>query len=264
MIFKPRTKLKFIDGINHGSHFDAFCERAEYALSAIKSIMEEKKPRYVTFEKRKLFSRKVFELEVYDVDGLGILVARKLSNVDPLTAYPVIEGSNEIEAEVNEILEWREWPEANVSASLETGAFINFFSTDYVFRKQQYLSSSKLTISLALVAYKATTEGFEEKVVGKVDGKDVVLNLEEAELLLPASISVKGAFIDDYIVTGKVLDYREALTPCGIGYLVELKCEPLKRVTLFVHKENLEGNMERGLSVKAFAWLQGRVKSVKD
>ncbi len=105
--------------------------------------------------------------------------------------------------------------------------------------------------------YKKTAEELKRETTKLPDGKEVVIDLNEAEILLPAAVSVQGAFIDDYVMTAHVLELEEVETPCGDGYVMLLSNEPLGKIKAFALKGNLKEEIEKGASLKLVGWLQG-------
>ncbi|WP_297073949.1 hypothetical protein [Thermococcus sp.] len=175
-----------------------------------------------------------------------------------MTAFPVLKGT-EVEFAVENVLEWRKWPEADVSEIVlnEHSPAVVFYAMDYIERKEAYLNSEKLHVKLAFFAYTGAAEELKQETAKLPDGKDVVIDLNEAEILLPASVSVQGAFIDDYVMTVHVLELEEVETPCGDGYVMLLSNEPIGKLRAFALKENLKGEIEKGTSLKLAGWLQG-------
>ena len=105
--------------------------------------------------------------------------------------------------------------------------------------------------------YTGTAEELKRETTKLPDGREVVIDLNEAEILLPVAVSVQGAFINDYVITAHVLELEEVETPCGAGYMMLLSNEPLGKVRAFALKENLKGEIEKGTSLKLVGWLQG-------
>jgi len=132
-----------------------------------------------------------------------------------------------------------------------------FYAADYLERKETYLTSDKLHVKLAFFAYTGSANELKPKKTKLPTREDVVIDLNEAEILLPAAVSIQGAFIDDYVMTAHVLEVNELSAPCGDGYLMLLSNEPLGRVKGFALKENLRGEIEKGVSLKLAGWLQG-------
>ncbi|AEC52749.1 hypothetical protein PNA2_1834 [Pyrococcus sp. NA2] len=257
------NEIKLIDGIHHGSHFDAFCGYAEHVLKLIDKALSSGEVKRVSFKKRLRFLRsKTMELDIYTLklsEGVKLVVITKKDSMDPITAFPVIEGEI-VKGKIEKILEWREYPEANISFTCESGANVNFFATDYAMKKNEYLNLNKASVSLSFISYRGSV-GFtgEEHKVGEVQGTPVVFNWDEAEILFPASISVEGAFIDDYILTGKVEDFKEIEGAFGEGYLIRVKTEPIGKLKVFVLRSNLEGELEKGAPIRLVGWLQGKL-----
>ncbi|AHL22234.1 hypothetical protein [Thermococcus nautili] len=260
MVLGGRKKLKFINGIHHGSHLDTVCTSQRVGLNLIEDAVLGKYPaRSVEFEKKKLLGKEKLSYEVVDVPlarGLVLRVVKR--DMEPVTAFPVLEGVT-VEFEVEEVLEWKKWPEANVSGAVlnEYSPAVTFYATDYIERKKAYLNSEKLNVKLAFLVYTGTAEELKRETTKLPDGKEVVIDLNEAEILLPAAVSVQGAFIDDYVMTAHVLELEEVETPCGAGYMMLLSNEPIGKVRAFALKENLEGEIEKGASLKLAGWLQG-------
>lgn len=262
MVFGKKKKLKFIDGINHGSHLDSVCVSQEVGIKLIEAGLAGKYlGRKVVFEKKKLFGSEKLDFEVVDVPLEGELKLRVVKQGSaPVTAFPVLEGT-EVGFEIGEILEWKKWPEANVDGSVinEHSPVVVFYSTDYLENKETYLNSGRLGVKLSFLVYSGTANEIQKKKTELPDGKEVVIDLNKAEILLPASISLQGAFIDDYVMTAHVLEMEEVSTPCGDGYIMLLSNEPLGRIKAFALRENLTGKIEEGTSLKLVGWLQGRL-----
>ncbi|NJE55490.1 hypothetical protein [Thermococcus sp. 21S9] len=262
MILGRKKKLKFINGIHHGNHLDTICASQRKGLNLIEDAVLGKYPtRSVEFEKKKSLGTKRLAYEVVDVslaDGLSIRVVTR--DMEPVTAFPALEGV-EVGVEIKEVLEWKKWPEANVSGVVlnEYSPEVTFYATDYMEKKETYLTSENLNVKLAFLAYTGTAEGLQRETTKLPDGKDVIVDLNEAEILLPAKISLQGAFIDDYIMTAHVLELGEVSTPCGDGYVMLLSNEPLGKIRAFVLKENLAGKIKNGSSLTLVGWLQGRL-----
>ncbi|CAD5244550.1 hypothetical protein [Thermococcus camini] len=262
MVFDRRKKLKFIGGIHHGSHLDTVCSSQKKGLELIEDAILGKYPsRSVKFEKKKLLGKEKLSYEIVDVplaNGLSLRVVKR--EEEPVTAFPVLEGI-ETKFEIEEVLEWKKWPEANISGAVlnEYAPGVVFYATDYIERKETYLNSEKLNVRLAFLVYTGTTEELRRETTNLPDGGEVVIDLNEAEILLPATVSVGNAFIDDYVMTAHVLEVDEVSTPCGSGYLMLLSNEPIGKVRAFALKENLSGEIEKGASLKLAGWLQGKL-----
>lgn len=260
MVLGRNKRLKFINGIHHGSHLDTVCLSQRRGLELINDAVIGKYPqRAVKFEKKKLFGGQALSYEVVDVplaEGLVIRVVKR--DMEPVTAFPVLEGVR-VRFQVEEVLEWKKWPEADVSGAVvnEHSPAVAFYAADYIERKEAYVNSEKLDVKLAFLAYTGTAEELKRETAKLPTGEDVVIDLNEAEILLPASISIQGAFIDDYVMTAHVLDFREVSTPCGDGYVLLISNEPLGKVRAFVLKKNLKGEIEKGASMMLAGWLQG-------
>jgi len=105
--------------------------------------------------------------------------------------------------------------------------------------------------------YKGTAEELKRETTKLPDGKEVVIDLNEAEILLPATVNIQGAFIDDYVMTAHILEFEEVSTPCGDDYVMLFSNEPLGKIKAFALKGNLKGEIEKGASLKLVGWLQG-------
>ncbi|EEB74028.1 hypothetical protein [Thermococcus sp. AM4] len=260
MVLGRKKRLKFIDGIPHGTHMDSLCLSQDWGIGLIEAALAGKYPtRKAAFEKKKLIGSRKFEFEIVDVPLARELWLRVVK-VDrtPVTAFPVLSGEK-VDFEVKEVLEWKEWPEADIAGTVvnEHSPALVFYAADYVENREKYLGSERIRVGLSFFVYSGTAGVIERTTTRLPDGKEVVIDLNEAEILLPAAVSVQGAFIDDYVMTAHVLDLEEVSTPCGGGYIMLLSNEPLGRVRAFALKERLRGEIEKGASLKLVGWLQG-------
>ncbi|MFA4640341.1 hypothetical protein [Pyrococcus kukulkanii] len=178
-------------------------------------------------------------------------------NLNLVTGFPVLNGALEYNFKVKEVLEWKDWPEADISGSVanENNPGVTFFATDYILKKPEY-TRENLKVWLGMIAYMASTNVSEKHEVGEVDGTPVVLDFSEAELLFPGTFVLEGAFIDDYFITGKITEFKEIEE----GYLVRIKNYPLGEVMVYAKKSAVEGEIEKGKPIKVVDWLQGSIK----
>lgn len=259
MIFGRRNKSKFIDGIGRGTHLDSVCVSQDSGIKLIEDAMARRYPsRRAVFEKKKFLGSERLDFEVVDVplaEGLSFRVVKQ--GHIPVTAFPVLEGVG-VEFGIDEVLEWKKWPEADIAGSVinEYSPALVFYATDYVEKKGTYLGSERVRVKLSFFVYPGTSGEMRREKTRLPDGKEVVIDLNEAEILLPASASLR-AFIDDYIMTAHVLEVNEVSTPCGDGYIMLLSNEPIGRIKAFALKERLSGEVEKGASLKLVGWLQG-------
>ncbi|BAD85493.1 hypothetical protein, conserved [Thermococcus kodakarensis KOD1] len=268
---KRVSKLKRIDGITHGSHIDTVYPDPAVALNLLMEGIKDNEPRIATVELNvgKILPRKkTVNVWIYDVSFGDDVFMRSLLIEDSkkkilqfATAFPVLNSETSVEFEVNEILEWANRLEANVSGKVigEETPYVSFFAVDYIERKADYLELDTARAKLAFLAYWAKVGPIGDKIsVSPQNGEPVQINLEDAELLLPASF--KGAFMDDYAITGRVLRVKPSRTLYGDGYLIRLKSLPLGEIDLFVLREHLKGEnkeIKEGEMLTAVGWLQG-------
>ena len=133
MVLGWKKKLKFIEGIHNGSHLDTVCVSQKRGLELIEKAIIGKYPtKSVEFEKKKLLGKGRATYEVVDIPLARGLVLRVVKReTEPVTAFPVLEGT-EVGFAVENVLEWRKWPEADVSE-----AVLNEYSPAVVFYTQR-------------------------------------------------------------------------------------------------------------------------------
>lgn len=265
------SRLKRIDGITHGSHIDTVYPDPAGALNLLMEGIKDNEPRITTVELNvgKILPRKkTVNVWIYDVPFGDDVFMRSLLIEDSkkkilqfATAFPVLNSKTSVQFGVNEVLEWANGLEANVSGKVigEEPPYVSFFAVDYIERKTDYLELDTAKAKLAFLAYWAKVGSIGDKIsVSPQNGEPIQISLEETELLLPAPFN--GAFIDDYTITGKVLGVRPSRTLYGDGYFIRLKNLPLGEIDLFVLRDHLKGEnkeIKEGEMLTAVGWLQG-------
>ncbi|AFN03136.1 hypothetical protein PFDSM3638_01695 [Pyrococcus furiosus DSM 3638] len=257
MFIKKDNKVELIQGIPHGSHLDTVLGYAE-RLSEILSMKGEQVGS-VVFEKGRIIKKKL-KLKIYDVP-LGVITFRVVTDEKNvlLTTYPMLEDLVEVEARILKVLEWKEWPEGDIvcEVSNEYGPQITFFAVDYLMKKDEYVRRENAKVGVGLLLYFLKVGVDARKEVQGPGGENIVIDLSEAEVLLPGTLN--GGFIDDYIFTGHVKEFREVNVLGKDGYLLKISIEPLGLVPAFVLKERVKGEIEKDAAVYGMGWLQGKV-----
>ncbi|AEH23740.1 hypothetical protein [Pyrococcus yayanosii] len=269
MILGGMLKLKRIKGITHGSHIDTVYPDPLWVVSWLMRKLNEENPEYRTVKAElrqgRLFPRtKTVDVRIYDLPFGDDVLMRTVVMEDPeprlVTAFPVLMAETSSQFRVERVFEWANGLEGNIAGEVlgEVKPSVSFFAVDYVERKADYLRVETDEVRLAFLAYGARAgppgDNFEVELP---DAGPIKVNLEEAELLLPVPLS--GAFMDDYMITGKVLGVRSSRTLYGDGYLIRLKNLPLREIDLFVLREHLKGEVKEEEMLTAVGWLQGEL-----
>lgn len=240
-------EIEYIDGGTHGSHWSSVIPDKNFFIDFLYSSHMKLVHAFMSDDARLCaYSRKLSK-------NLFCTVIKRDSEI--LTAYPTLKTEKFIELEVEKILEWKGGFQAYIQG-VSGDALITAFASDYFMRKKDYIDGEVNKASLSMIAYNQKIEPWKGKTA-EIDGK--IMDIGDAEILVPLSKVHRYAHPDDYRVHGKILKIEKITILGKIFHLSRIQCYPVNEIDVLCLNENSNGTPEENKMLGVIGWMQMRL-----